>query len=411
MKKGKFAEAISAYTRAISQCPLVVGVVKDADNDASFEASSEVKAELAKVYQNRAFAHEQSGSHSQALADSEEAVRLDPTYVRAWSRRSKAREATQDLRGSLEDATAVCMLENFTKEESLRVVDRLLKTIGQREAQAKFQNRSPVTPSPQFFRTYFAAFRRDPLFPMENDDKDAASSRFSPSSSSSPFLRALQCMKELRDLDSVIDLCGQELANSSSDFLREARLLRGTFFMLRGSGDEARADFDALLAEVKDADDDSRYDVTLRVNALIKRGTLSLRRNDEVAAMADLVAAEALDAHNSDVFYHRAQLHLMMDRKWEACADYRRCAELAPDFAVGRVQSVYAEYGFRRARLKAGGEGDTTSLINKTRESFDALLEEFPHCAEGWALYGQIMVDERQYEEADRLFLRALEVN
>ena len=61
------------------------------------------------------------------LSDCGEAIRLDPSYARAWSRRAKAFESTGDLGASLDDLTAACILDGFKREDNLLAVDRLLK--------------------------------------------------------------------------------------------------------------------------------------------------------------------------------------------------------------------------------------------------------------------------------------------
>ena len=47
----------------------------------------------------------------------------------------------------------------------------------------------------------------------------------------------------------------------------------------------------------------------------------------------------------------------------------------------------------------------------ETTKTFDDLLEKFPDCAEGWALFGQILLDEKHFLKADQLFEKALEVS
>ena len=52
-----------------------------------------------------------------------------------------------------------------------------------------------------------------------------------------------------------------------------------------------------------------------------------------------------------------------------------------------------------------------TALMEETRTTFKELLAKFPDCAEGWALFGQILLDDRQFAAADELFQKALEVS
>ena len=65
---------------------------------------------------------------------------------------------------------------------------------------------------------------------------------------------------------------------------------------------------------------------------------------DEAAAMADFAAAEKLDPQNSDVFHHRGQLSLLLDRTLDACQDFDKCVSLQPQFALAQVQNAYTQY-------------------------------------------------------------------
>ena len=65
---------------------------------------------------------------------------------------------------------------------------------------------------------------------------------------------------------------------------------------------------------------------------------------DEAEAMADFAAAAELDPLNSDVFHHRGQLSLLLDRTADACKDFQNCVSLAPDFALAQVQNAYTQY-------------------------------------------------------------------
>ena len=67
LARGRYAEAISCYSRALEADP-----------------SSPV------LYSNRAMAHIKAESYGLAIADAEAAIRLDPTYIKAYYRRGSA---------------------------------------------------------------------------------------------------------------------------------------------------------------------------------------------------------------------------------------------------------------------------------------------------------------------------------
>lgn len=111
-RNGKFKDAIDFYDQAIQKCP------------------ADQNQELATFYQNRAAAYEQLKKWKSVIADCTKALELNPAYLKAMSRRAKAYESSDDLKSSLEDITACCILEQFQNEASLTQADRVLKTLG-----------------------------------------------------------------------------------------------------------------------------------------------------------------------------------------------------------------------------------------------------------------------------------------
>lgn len=111
-RSGKFKDAIDLYDKAIVACPV------------------DQKLELATFYQNRAAAYEQLKKWKSVILDCTRALELNPSYIKAMTRRAKAHESLDDLKSSLEDITACCILEQFQNEASLTQADRVLKTLG-----------------------------------------------------------------------------------------------------------------------------------------------------------------------------------------------------------------------------------------------------------------------------------------
>lgn len=112
-QKGKFNEAIKSYDKAIEMCP------KSKTYD------------LATFYQNRAAAYEKLSKWQKVKEDCTKALELHSRYIKAYSRRAKVNEITDDLFASLEDITATCILEGFQNSASLVFADRVLKELGE----------------------------------------------------------------------------------------------------------------------------------------------------------------------------------------------------------------------------------------------------------------------------------------
>ena len=140
---------------------------------------------------------------SGVIEDCGKALELNVKYVKALDRRSKAlrkqaqktsddQEAIDKLKNSLEDLTAVCILEGFQKQEHLMLVDTVLKelgkfagkslesrgficfpVLGRAEAKVAMVQRKPSLPSDHFIAQYFQSFAEDPIakfYSEENGD-------------------------------------------------------------------------------------------------------------------------------------------------------------------------------------------------------------------------------------------------
>lgn len=151
-KIGKYDEAIQHYNKAIEACP------------------TNMKLDLATFYQNRAAAYEQLEKWSAVKDDASKALELNPTYTKAWYRRAKASEKTNDLVQALEDITAVCMLEEFKNQTTLFMADRVLRQLGAQHAKEAMKNRKPIMPSKHFIKNYFSTFTEDPILKYLKDE-------------------------------------------------------------------------------------------------------------------------------------------------------------------------------------------------------------------------------------------------
>lgn len=68
------------------------------------------------------------------VQDCTSALKIEPAYVKALNRRATAYEALGKLQESLQDFTALCVLEGFKNESTVSATDRVLKTIGKEKA-------------------------------------------------------------------------------------------------------------------------------------------------------------------------------------------------------------------------------------------------------------------------------------
>ncbi|XP_071500354.1 mitochondrial import receptor subunit TOM70-like [Diadema antillarum] len=368
-KAGHYEQAIKLYTQAIDICP------KDKTK------------EIATFYQNKAAAQEQMKNYAQVVDDCNQALQLNNRYVKALFRRAKAFEMMNQKIQCLEDATAVCLLEGFTHQQGMMLADKMLKEIGKEKAHEKYQERVPCLPSGQFIRSYFSSFSNDGI--SNTTDEDYCSSE---DFSSTGYAKAKYCFKE-GHFDSIIDACTDEI-NSGGSKAPEALLMRATFYLLKGQGLLARPDLDKVI-RLPEADK------KLKANALIKRGSMHMQEGNQMEAMTDFGQAVVIDPDNADVYHHRGQLLLLLEKVDKAVEDFEKCGQLSPDFALAHAQHCYAKY-----RLSVLVQ--SPMQMQAAVKSLEDCCKQFAQCAEAFALYAQSLNDQGQFQQADENYLKAI---
>ncbi|XP_061415779.1 mitochondrial import receptor subunit TOM70 isoform X1 [Lethenteron reissneri] len=368
-KAGRFADAVQCYSQAIT---LGVGATKE---------------ELATFHQNRAAALQQMGDWDAVLSDCDRALELHPRYVKALHRRARVHEQAGRHALCLEDITAVCILEGFQNQQSMLIADRVLKELGRERARERYKDREPVFPSAQFVQSYFNSFNEDPTLISETDGTNPIQD----GAPSSAYERACERVRA-GDYTCVIALCDEELGDGSGEgpWGPRAQLLRATFQLLSGSAVAAQVDLDQLI-------DSENVPVKVRVNALIKRGSMHMQSQDVARSVQDFARALELDPSNADVHHHRGQLHILLDRVDEAMSDFEECVRLKQDFPLARAQRCFAQY---RAALSHS----SPSEIQASMKAFDKLIRDCPRCAEAYALYAQALTDQQMFDRADEMY-------
>ncbi|XP_022109352.1 mitochondrial import receptor subunit TOM70-like [Acanthaster planci] len=369
-KAGRYEQAIACYNEAIELVP--EDKVKD----------------LSTFYQNRAAAHEQLKNYAQVVADCTKALELNSRYVKALFRRAKSFENMNQKMKCLEDATAVCILENFSHQQSMMLADKMLKELGKEKAQQRYKERVPSLPSGQFIRSYFSSFSNDGISKANDDYNDEGAGDVGMNG----YRKAHQLFTS-GDYGGVIEACDEEI-NSSGDRLAEALLMRATFYLLMGQAAEAKPDLDRLIEMTESSE-------TLRANALIKRGSMHMQEGNSSDAMNDFATAVRIDPDNADIYHHRGQLNLLLDRIDDAAQDFEKCNKLNGSFALAHAQYSYAKY--RLALVH-----QSPMQLQTAMQQLENSTKKFPACAEAFALYAQAQSDQGQFATADENFQKAI---
>lgn len=372
-KMGKYDEAIARYNKAIDVCP------------------KEKAEDLATFYQNRAAAYEQLKKYSAVKADCTKALELNPRYVKALLRRGRALEQMDELEAALDDVTTACIYEGFSNQTSLSMADKVLEKLGRQHAQENLANKKFIMPSKHFIKTYIISFPVDPVF-----------SRLQHPENIPEFLKKpLEALKNT-DYDDIIPLCTEVIKRPEFDTLPSSRLevllLRATFYLLLGEHDAAIQDFESLLNN-EDASDN------VRINALIKRAALYMQLENPEMTFKDFELAISMNPTHSDIYHHRGQVNLLMNRMDEAKRDFDKAVEYNPNFGIAYVQKCYTDYRFAMVNRDV-------ELAEAAVKDFERAFEKYPNppeCIYCYILYAQIMSETQQYQKADTYFAKAIE--
>uniref|UniRef100_H3A9T0 Translocase of outer mitochondrial membrane 70 n=1 Tax=Latimeria chalumnae TaxID=7897 RepID=H3A9T0_LATCH len=384
-KAAKYEQAIQCYTEAISLCP------------------PEQKGDLSTFYQNRAAAYEQLDTETGVTRVLWSQFQLNNGMQKKMELLLNNLSAHTSVSVKLIlvslDVTAVCILESFQNQQSMVVADRVLKLLGKEKAKEKYKNREPLMPSPQFIKSYFSSFTDDiisqPLLKGEKADEDKdKEGEAAEVKESSGYLKAKQYMEE-ENYDKIISECTKEI-DGKGKYLAEALLLRATFYLLIGNAAAAKPDLDKVIAM-------EEANVKLRANALIKRGSMYMQQQQPLLSTQDFNLAADIDPQNADVYHHRGQLKILLDQVEDAVEDFDECIRLRPDSALAQAQKCFALY--RQAYT-----GSNPSQVQMAMKGFEDVIQIFPKCAEGYALYAQALTDQQLFGKADEMYDKCIEL-
>jgi len=369
-KGGKFEKAIECYTKAIELC------------------EEDSVADQSTFYQNRAAAYEQLKDWDKVVDDCTLAIERNSKYAKALHRRAKAYEALDQKDKCLDDVTAVCLLEQFRNQNALMLLQRVLKGIGKDKAAAHYPKRPKVLPSATSIKNYLDSFNKD-IFDVPSEDDSALGEYM--------YFEILKNMKN-NEFDDVLRMCG-EVVESGSKHRHRARLLQGTLKTLMNEKENAIADFDAIIDAIDESDVDGMNE--LKVDALIKRGSLKMQQENDVGCYADLTKAIEIDDQNPNIYHNRGQLYFFTERLEEAKVEFNQAISLDSSYIAPRIQ-------LGQCLFKIAMQSMSPSIMKEANDTLEETTRLFPESSHTYSIYGQLLMSQQRHDEALAKFEKAI---
>ncbi|TDL16794.1 TPR-like protein [Rickenella mellea] len=334
----------------------------------------------AVFYSNLAacYANSPQPDHEKTVANCDEALKLDPMYVKALNRRAGALEKLGKLTEALRDYTAVTILERFANEKSSKNVERMIQVLTDRQFKKIREEKKLKMPPPTFIDAYFGAFRERPRppFPSPKPGSDTKGSDTKPETGDETLKLALDAL-DARDYLHAFSLVNEALEQGESwdEGRAEALNLRGSFRFLS-------ADTEGAHADLQEAIKLSPRSVQSRVK--IASVYMEMGRGEEGFAALD--DALKIDEKDGDIFYHRGQMMFIMERPKEAATCYEQAIALEPNFVFSQIQLAVVKYKMGK--------------VDVAKKKFKEAIRNFPNRSEPYNYYGELLLDQQLWPEA-----------
>ena len=368
-KKSDWDGAIKCYLEAIDLYP------------------EENPVEKSHCYQNMAAASEKLGNPEDVVEYCSKALDLNQKYIKAIQRRATAYEKLNKYEASIKDWTAVCLIEGPEKSMKagyMATSDRVLKAYGDDKAKQLMASRVPRLPSHTVIKSALDNIHM-------RDFHSTATPESLENMGDKLYLQILADI-EKRQYDDVPSKLDEALKEEPIKFVNQLRCLRGIFAWVMADYKTAIQHFDTVILDPKSY-------MRLKVQAHIHRGEVYQAKGDRNRALADYNTAVQIDEDHPDPYLHRAQFYLSIEGLEQAIKDLEKCIELDEDFPAPWTQLVYGQYQMARTM--------TPSLLDQVFKNLGKMQEQFPLVGDVYALYGQVLQDQRQFSAAEEKFLEA----
>ncbi|KAH8111616.1 TPR-like protein [Phellopilus nigrolimitatus] len=353
----KFVDAVKYYSRAIEVAP---------EPDPVF-------------FSNRAasYMYFPAPEYEKAVEDCTEALRINPKHERSVGRRGTALEKLGRFEEALRDFTAATLLTRFGDQKVAESVERVLKKVTEPKAREIYSKREPRLPPHTFVDAYFGAFRSRPIPDLPEN----------PTTGDNTLKLALEALAA-RDYQHALTLVNEALEQGISfpEGRAQALNLRGSFRFLWGDSQAAKEDLEAAI--------EAQPSFT---QSWVKIASVHMEQGQTQPAFDAFEEAIKHDSKTRIFTTTVGKVLLFIMQKFaDAAENYNKSFDLDPTFVFSHIQLAVAQY-------KAGQISDSMATFRKA-------LKSFPQRSEPNNYYGELLLDQKRYEDAIEKFDRAIEL-
>ncbi|KAG0197409.1 TOM (translocase of outer membrane) complex component [Mortierella sp. GBA30] len=323
-------------------------------------------------YSNRAACYSVVGKFDKVIEDTNSALKLNPVYVKALGRRAHAYESIGRHQDAMHDYTALCILDGFKNESFAQSMERNLKKVADVKAKDILKTREERLPSKTFMSAYLDSFRKTAIAETKPEEAETGDAQFELAEyylGQREYQQAMECYNKAIELDTI--------------HMAKALNMRGTFTFLMGDGKKALLDFNKAIEL------DPKY-----VQTYIKRGSIYMEQGDAEKTFNEFDTAISIDAEDPNIYYHRGQVFFITGEYEHAAKDYIKSIELEPEFVFSHIQYGVAQY-------KLGNIADAMAIFKKA-------LKDFPESGDVNNYYGELLLDQQQFDQAFERFDKAI---
>ena len=129
---------------------------------------------------------------------------------------------------------------------------------------------------------------------------------------------------------------------------------------------------------------------------MIMKALLIRSLGNRDAAAQDFEKATEQQPEDPDIYYHRAQLHFILNEFVDAAKDYQKSIDLDRDFIFSHIQLGVTQY-------KMGSIASSMSTFRRCIKNFDKVPDVYNY-------YGELLLDQQKYQEAVEKFDTAVDM-